>query len=315
MLTYPELVRDDRASYRPFRTSVADIRRLTPHFTLVTLTGPELEWFGTDRLDQRIKLVFPIEDFGFGDMGVDDPESQRAGDWYARWRALPESERNPFRTYTVRDIRPERQELDVLFVDHGVTGPAARWISGAAIGDHLVVVGPDARSLRSAEGIDWHPGSARELLLAGDETAVPAIWGILESLPAGSRARVFVEVPSADDVLPIESAAEITITWLPRNGAAFGVVLENAVRGWVARHPERVLAALTEVPAELEDVDVDLEDLWETPADEPRPFYAWLAGEAAVIKTLRRFLVTETGVDRSAVAFMGYWRLGKAEEQ
>jgi NADPH-dependent ferric siderophore reductase len=44
-------------------------------------------------------------------------------------------------------------------------------------------------------------------------------------------------------------------------------------------------------------------------------FYAWLAGESSVIKTLRRFLVSETGIDRKRVAFMGYWRLGKSEAQ
>ncbi|NTW42518.1 MAG: siderophore-interacting protein, partial [Cellulomonadaceae bacterium] len=41
--------------------------------------------------------------------------------------------------------------------------------------------------------------------------------------------------------------------------------------------------------------------------------YAWLAGEAGVIKTLRRHLVTGCGVDRKSVAFMGYWRAGRPE--
>jgi NADPH-dependent ferric siderophore reductase len=44
-----------------------------------------------------------------------------------------------------------------------------------------------------------------------------------------------------------------------------------------------------------------------------RPFYAWIAGEAAVIKDVRRYLVREVGIDRKQVAFMGYWRQGKAE--
>ena len=43
------------------------------------------------------------------------------------------------------------------------------------------------------------------------------------------------------------------------------------------------------------------------------PLYAWLAGEAGVIRTLRRHLVAERGLDRRAVAFMGYWRLGHAD--
>jgi NADPH-dependent ferric siderophore reductase len=54
--------------------------------------------------------------------------------------------------------------------------------------------------------------------------------------------------------------------------------------------------------------------LWEVPEESPfGPLYAWLAGEAAVIRTLRRHLVAERGMDRRAVAFMGYWRLGRAE--
>ena len=60
--------------------------------------------------------------------------------------------------------------------------------------------------------------------------------------------------------------------------------------------------------------------LWEVPrtkkggaALKSAPLYAWLAGEAGAIKRLRRHLVSEHGVDRRAVAFMGYWRLGRAE--
>jgi NADPH-dependent ferric siderophore reductase len=66
---------------------------------------------------------------------------------------------------------------------------------------------------------------------------------------------------------------------------------------------------------ELEDIDVDLDDLWEVPEPvaETGSFHVWLAGEAAVIRTLRRHLVAECGVDRRAVAFMGYWRLGRSE--
>jgi iron complex transport system ATP-binding protein len=60
-------------------------------------------------------------------------------------------------------------------------------------------------------------------------------------------------------------------------------------------------------------VDIDQVILWETTAGSTRPFYAWMAGEAAVIRGLRRYLVRDVGVDRKQVAFMGYWRAGKAE--
>src|SRR5690606_22020123 len=72
--------------------------------------------------------------------------------------------------------------------------------------------------------------------------------------------------------------------------------------------------------ADVEEIDVDHDIPWEVPrtakggaALKSARIYAWLAGEAGAIKTLRRHLVSERGVDRRAVAFMGYWRLGKAE--
>ena len=38
-----------------------------------------------------------------------------------------------------------------------------------------------------------------------------------------------------------------------------------------------------------------------------------IAGEAGTVKELRRYLVRDVGIDRKQVAFMGYWRQGKAE--
>ncbi|MDQ3221923.1 MAG: siderophore-interacting protein, partial [Gemmatimonadota bacterium] len=61
--------------------------------------------------------------------------------------------------------------------------------------------------------------------------------------------------------------------------------------------------------------DVDNAIPWDVPGDS-QPLggvYAWLAGEAGVIKNLRRLLVTGAGLHRPSVAFMGYWREGDAE--
>lgn len=332
MLTYvPERIfaRDERPAYRPYRVTVRRLERLSAHFLRVTFTSDQLEFFGTDARDQRVKIVFPLPGVGFGDFGADDPRVALDGSWYSRLRELPEHERNLFRTYTVRGVRPADRELDVDFVVHPAPvdtgsnqpiGPAASWIARVAVGDTVIIVGPDARSLDSAVGIDWHPGDAREVLLAGDETAAPAICAILEGLPPELRARAFIEVPDAGDALPLRRNAEV-VTWLPRGQAAPGEVLEPAVRAWVAANRDVVAPALAApahaaaATADLLDIDVDVDLLWESPEDEHRGFYAWLAGEAGAIKSLRRFLVSETGIDRHAVAFMGYWRTGLAERQ
>lgn len=317
MLTLsPVPVKDSRPAYRPFRATVARLARLTPSFIRVTFVGDDLHVFGTDRLDQRLKIVFPLEQSGISDFGADDPETVADGSWYTRWRALPDVERNPFRTYTVRAVRPDDREVDVDMVFHGDGGPAARWLSSAAPGSDVVLIGPDAQSIDSAVGIDWHPGDARCVLLVGDETAAPAICSILESLPAGRTARAFIEIPHEADALGIDVPAGSALTWLPREGASVGSVLDPAVREWVARNRPVYRAALADSAQQVDDVDVDRELIWDSPeAQDSGDFYAWLAGEAGVIKTLRRFLVSETGIDRKRIAFMGYWRTGKAEAQ
>lgn len=311
--------RDERAAYRPFAVRVARIDPLSPHFTRVTFWGPDLDVHGTDGLDQRIKIVFPHPDGRLCDLGADDESACAAGSWYPTWRALPEGERNPFRTFTVRGIRPWARELDVVFATHGVgsgAGPAARWLASARPGDAVVVVGPDARSVHSATGIDFHPGEATRVLLAGDQTAAPAICAILESLPPWRRATALVEVPDARDALPLEAGPHVDLTWLPRGAEPAGARLGRAVRDWLAAHPALVATAASVRPQRLPEVDVDRDLLWEAPERAwGEDLYAWLAGEAGAVKEMRRLLVTEHGIDRRRVAFMGYWRSGRAEQE
>jgi len=311
--------KDARPGYRPFAATVAGVRRLTPHFVRVTFTGPELALFGTDRLDQRVKIVLPHPDGRLADFGWNDVDTISTGSWYSRWRALPDDDRNPFRTYTIREVRPERAEVDVDMVLHEDGGPASRWLGTATVGDAVVLIGPDALSLDSHVGIDWHPGTADRVLLAGDETAAPAICAILESLGAEHEAHVFIEIPDPADVLPIRTAARLQVTWLPRSGASHGELLEPAVTEWVSAHPDFYSAALSTSAQHLDDVDVDTELLWDSFGElycaQGGEFYAWLAGEAGVIKRLRRLLVTTTGIARTRVSFMGYWRHGRAEAQ
>nr|WP_225754887.1 siderophore-interacting protein [Actinotalea sp. Marseille-Q4924] len=319
-------------AYRPYEAVVQRVLRLSPHLVRVTFTGEDLGCLGTAGLDQRIKLVLPTPDGRLCDVGADDHETILAGTWYARWRALPEAERNPVRTYTVRAARPERRELDVDMVLHDPhpgrpDGPAAAWLRRAAVGDRVVVVGPDARSADRTAGIDWRPGSARHLLLVGDETAAPAICSIVESLRPGVTAQAFVEVPTGADILNVMVPGRSQVTWVARDAgcvtaqgfqavAPHGLLLQQALAAWLPRHMSHLAGAVRPTPDELDDVDVDTELLWDAPLDPTTgDFYAWIAGEAGVVRSLRRFLVSDVGVDRRNVAFMGYWRQGRAERQ
>jgi NADPH-dependent ferric siderophore reductase len=285
--------------------SVVGIRRLSDTFTRVTFTGPELHDFGTAGLDQRVKVILPLPSIGIHPLPEDDT-------WYQAWRELPDTHRNPIRTYTVRAVRPASREVDIDFVTHGDAGPASRWVNRAEVGDELCIVGPDALGENPRSGIEWRPGDARNVLIAGDETAAPAICAILAALPRDARGCAFIEVPDEGDAMHTGAPEGVQVTWLSRAqaAAAHGAALEEAVRTWTSRF---ITARSGD---DLPDVDIDHGILWEVPQASTPPssdLYAWLAGEASVIKTLRRFLVSETGIDRRQVAFMGYWRDGRAQ--
>ena len=295
--------------YRTYRTTVAHRTQLSPNFLRVTLTGPDLVHFGTAGLDQRIKLILPLPDGSFTDVGQFD-ETVGMMEWYRRWRELPDETRNPIRTYTIRAVRPEVREIDVDFVLHGTEGPASAWASAAAPGAPLVVIGPDARADETG-GLEWNPGDAGSVLIAGDETAVPAICAIVESLPAHVTGSVYIEVPTEADALPLAAPEGVAIRWLARGSAAHGLRLSAAVHAWgETRATEDEPAATT--GTELADPSED-EVLWEVPDAAVGSCYAWLAGEASTITALRRHLVRDLGIDRRSVAFMGYWRRGRAE--
>lgn len=304
------------ARYRVFSVRVAAVSSLTPHFVRVTLAGDALAEFSSVGLDQRIKLVLPIPGHGFTDL----PDGE---DWYAAWRALPDATRNPLRTYTVRSFRPDARELDIDFVAHGDTGPASRWVTSCHVGDELRIVGPAVPSSPAelpTGAAEFDPGAANRILLAGDETAAPAICAILEALDVTAVGHVFIEVPTDADRLPVSAPAGVEVRWIARNGASHGVRMTDQVHAWAST----VASAGTTGGAgagsscgdavELAEVDVDEQVLWDVPAaSDDRPVYAWIAGEAGCVKELRRHLVRGVGLDRKQVAFMGYWRHGKAE--
>lgn len=297
--------------WRFFRTEVRRAHRLSPSFVRVTLAGDDLDRLADNGFDQRIKFVPPLPETGFSTLPT-------GPGWYAEWRALPEHQQNPIRTYTVRAVRPDVREVDIDMVLHGDSGPATRWAARAEPGAPAYLLGPNADHPGPHGGIDFRPPAHTDcLLLGGDESAVPAIATILAGLPSDARGEALLEVPETGDHWELPHPAGVTVTWLPRDGSPYGTQLIPAVRAATTR----ILGApqLAE-PVELEDVDVDRDLLWEVPVDEAGApltdasrLYAWLAGEAGAIRTLRRHLVTECGVDRRAVAFMGYWRLGRAE--
>jgi NADPH-dependent ferric siderophore reductase len=273
------------APFRFFSLQVVRTRRLGPSLVRVTFTGPDLHAFHSDGCDQSLSLFLPHP-------GQSEPVVPlELGDgWWQGWRELPDDVRAVMRSYTLRALRRAPDEIDIDFALHGVepgapvqAGPASRWAARAAAGDRVLLLGPaiaDNRAIRFRP-----PGDTDLVVVWGDETAVPAASAIIESLPAGTRARVWLEVPHAGDIQDLVTEADAEITWLVRE--------QQGTEG-----PAMALDALREASL--------------PPAERP---YVWIAGESGCVKELRRHFVRERGVDRRRVTFVGYWRRGVSEEQ
>lgn len=293
-----------------------DVRRISPSFVRVVFAGPELADLGVDgpRHDQRIKLVFPATGHGLPDVaGADET-------WLQGWLDRPVEERGHMRTYTIRDLRGggPGARLVVDFVVHhdGTAGPGASWAMSARPGDRLVLVGP--RKGVPFGGIEFAPpAGTRSVLLVGDESAVPAIAAILEDLTDVDRGIVFVEVPTPADIVDLQAPAGIDLCWLARREAEPGARLVPAVRAHLGlgagewADPGEVDPDLWETPT-YSSAGTEIDDLVRLVGDDHEGLYAWIAGESRMVTTLRRALVNELEVDRSRVAFMGYWRRGVA---
>lgn len=315
-------------AYRLFKVRVISAEWVTPGFVRVTFTGDDLADFGFVGIDQRVKLLLP-------DAQGTLPELRGSEDWYAAWCALSAAEQPPMRTYTPRMLRPADPttgtpaSVVIDFAWHPDPGPAAAWAARAQPGDIAAIVGPNGAYSATTRAVGWlPPRDARQFLLVGDESALPAIAAILEDISAGSASvRVILELGDPRDAALLGDTGAATVEVHERGDRHYGEALVAAVQALEdpAFHPAARAEVAPTAQPELEDVDLEATVLWEVPGLDPETgmpaehdarsarAYAWLAGEADAIKRIRRELVAERGMPRDAVAFMGYWRFGRAE--
>ena len=308
----------------PFRVTVAKAETLSPHFKRIVFQGPDLQDFADAGYDERIKILLPLTDGSLPAPSFFEASPENPLAWYQQWRALPAERRNPLRTYTVRKVRPESEQIDVDFVIHDHAGPAGAFAEAARPGDQAIIIGPNAQAGGPVAGMDFHPGQSRHLLLVGDETAVPAIAAIMDSLIRDhwqGEGVALIEVPAEEDRLPLPELEGIRIIWTTCDESGHGHALIEAMRNLLEDLPiHSPTAVADESSKEFTEVDIDKELLWET-ADAAQAdasihvddLYAWIAGEAATVRELRRMLVRDRGMDRRSVSFMGYWRQGRSE--
>ncbi|GAA1539155.1 siderophore-interacting protein [Kribbella lupini] len=237
--------------------------RITPHMIRVVLSCDEFT--GNGMTDMYVKLLFPQP-------GVAYPDPLDMGQVREQF---PSEQWPTMRTYTVRAWDEAARELTIDFVHHGDEGIAGPWAASAQPGDRLWFNGPGG-AFTPDEAAGWH-------LLVGDESALPAIGSAIEALPAGAKAKVFLEVEDETEEQKFGGSGDVDVVWFHRAGAAEG-------RG------ERLVAAVAGLEFPSDDVHV------------------FVHGEAGFVFGIRKNLFAERGLPRDRVSLSGYWRIGKNED-
>ena len=227
--------------------------------TRITLTGPELAGLDVGLPAASVRLLLPL-----------DAQEVVVPIWNGNEFLLEDGSRPIIRTLTLLPYEPGSCDLDVDVVRHE-HGPLSAWADEARAGDRAAVSG-------TGRGYDIEP-AARSFLLAGDESALPAISVLLRALPRCAEVRVLVEVQHAAARLDLPAHPGAIVQWYELQAGS--------------RPGDALVAAVTN--ARL-DPDVRV----------------WAAGEAAAVQRIGRHLFDERGLPRSRTTVRGYWKHHRA---
>jgi NADPH-dependent ferric siderophore reductase len=241
------------------RVVVRRVEPRSPRLLRVTLAGPELQGLTIEQPAASVRLLLPPS----AACELILPA------WNGNEFLLADGRRPVIRTFTPRRVDREALGLDLEVVIHG-PGAAAEWAEAVEPGAPAAISGPGRGYVIDRD--------APAFLLAGDETAIPAISQLLETLPAEIPTQVRIEVADPDARLALPRHPRAAVEWcdLPSD-AAPGDALVTAVR-------DADLAVGTRV---------------------------WVAGEAAAVQRIRRHVFDERGLPRAETSVRGYWQHGR----
>ncbi|BAV40993.1 siderophore-interacting protein [Mycobacterium ulcerans] len=263
---------------RPVHTfEVVGTQQLAPHMVRVRVGGSGFDTFvPSEFTDSYVKLVFVAHDVDVA--ALPRPLTLDC------FSSLPPEKQPAVRTLTIRRVDAAAREIVLDVVAHGEHGVAGQWAAAAQPGEPVYLMGPNGAYKPDPEA-DWH-------LLAGDESALPAIAAALEALPADAVGKAFIEVAGPDDEIELRAPESVQINWVYRGGRADLVSADRA-----GDHAPLIEAVKTA--------------LWL-----PGQVHVFIHGEAqAVMHNLRPYIRKERGVDAKwASSISGYWRRGRTEE-
>ena len=242
----------------PFRRCVVvSAEPLSPRLTRITLAGDELDDLSIDAPAASVRLLIPAPGH---DLVVPT--------WNGNEFLLPDGSRPIIRTLTPRALDGEVLTIDIVL---HAEGAMSHWAASARGGEHAAISG-------TGRGYTIDPG-ADGLLLAGDESAIPAMSQLLEWIPSETTVRAVIEVAEPKGRTPIPPHPQATVDWVDlQAGSPPGDAMVEAVQS------------------------MKIPDNWRV----------WAAGEAAAMFRIRKHLFDTLGLERRHATVRGYWKHGRS---
>ncbi len=242
--------------------TVVRVADLTPHMKRVRLAGEDLDRFARFG-GMHVRMLFPTP-------AVPEPEWPVAGpNGLAVW---PPEDRKPTpRAYTIRTLDIAGGWMDIDILTHEGESVGSSWATVAQPGMKVGIMGPVGRPV---------PLDAQWYVLGADETGLPALGRMLETLPASTRGIAFIEVADESERQPIANRTAIEVHWIFRDGIPAGKDRRLA---------DAVLAV--EWPSDL-------------------TCFGWFAAEAEQVAPVRDTWRKERGLGRDQTLAATYWRHG-----
>ena len=224
--------------------------KLGLHFVRVRLQTQNLEDFSGDQI--HFSLVLPKRRDNDPEWPVVDKKGR------AVW---PKGEKELHRAlYTVRHVDLEAGGFEVdVFVHEG--GQTTQWANQAQQGDIIGITGPSGRALPCAE----------KMLIAGDETAYPAIARLIDILPSSSQGSVVLVGNGIIDY-PMPTHNNFAI-----------------------KHVDRT-----------SDKEQFAQNLQSMPRIDPDT-YVWMASESKEVQMVRKHFHNDIGIDKKSSYMAGFW--------
>lgn len=236
------------------RLELARKQRLGQRMIRVTLAGDQLDGFEIEQPAASVRLLIPSP----GSTGLVIPE------WNGNEFLLGDGSRPIIRTFTPRAMGRDGLDLDIVLHDGGA---ASGWAEAADSGAAAAISGP-GRGYQ----IDH---LATEMVLVGDETAIPAIGQLIEQVQGSMPVEVHLVVTRGFGRVEIAEHSNTSVTW--HDPSSIGEVGDTMVDALSVAG----IGGSTAI---------------------------WGAGEAAAMHRIRTYLFKQLGIPRSQATVRGYWK-------